>query len=227
MGSSITMDSDTTMDRLKGDGLMPGTTEPNDVLIDRYLNRQMSEAETDAFEQRLFEDEQLFVRVQLLDAFKSALAEQGATLMPPRKALPPTFHAWFQQPFSRMAAVLVVGLALQVGYGLVSTGDASSAIGVDSTFVLEATRGSSELSLKGAPPYLFQVDAGFNAADTAVSVSLRKVDGGELLSVPSLPVDASGWARVLYAEPLSGRYSLELVNADGSTLREYDLRIND
>jgi hypothetical protein len=207
---------------------MPGTPEQNDVLIDRYLNRQMSAAETEAFEQRLFDDEQLFVRVQLLDAFKTALAEQRAMLIPLRTTFTPTFPAWFQQPFSRMAALLVVGLGLQVGYGLVSTSDTGRAIGIDSTFVLEAMRGAMELSLDGSPPYLFQVDAGFDAADTSVSLALRSADGTALLNLATLPVDASGWARVLYAEPLSGRYALELTNAaDGSPLREYTLRIND
>lgn len=207
---------------------MPDTPEQNDILIDRYLNRQMSDAESDAFEQRLFEDEQLFVRVQLLDAFKTALAQQRSALDMPRRAFPLTFSAWVEQPFSRLAALLVLGLGLQFGYGVVSTGDARDAIGVDTTFVLEATRGANAITLDGAPPYLFQVDAGFEAADATVSLALRAADGAELLSIATLPVDANGWARFLYDEPLSGRYSLELANAgDGNTLREYELTIND
>ncbi|MDY6982365.1 MAG: hypothetical protein SV422_04705 [Pseudomonadota bacterium] len=207
---------------------MPGIPEQNDILIDRYLNRQMSDAESDAFEQRLFEDEQLFVRVQLLDAFKTALAQQRATLDPPRRTFPLTFSAWVEQPFSRIAALLVLGLGLQFGYGLVATDDAREAVGIDTTFVLEATRGANAVTLNGAPPYLFQVDAGFEAADAEIALALRAADGTELLNVAALPVDAGGWARFLYDEPLSGHYSLELANAaDGSALREFDLTIND
>lgn len=209
---------------------MPGTQEQNDILIDRYLNRQMSDAEADAFEQRLFEDEQLFVRVQLLDAFKTALREQRTSLQPPLNPLylrPQTFGAWFQQPLSRIAAVLVAGLGLHVGYGLVAGDDARHAVGIDTTFVLETTRGANALTLHGAPPYLFQVDAGLEAADADVSLALRTADGNELLRVATVPVDTSGWARFLYDEPLSGHYALELVDAAGNALRAYDLRIND
>lgn len=207
---------------------MPVTPEQNDILIDRYLNGQMSDAETDAFEQRLFEDEQLFLRVQLLDAFKTALAQQRAALDTAGRALPLNFAAWLQQPLSRVAALLVVGLGLQFGYGLMAVDEAGRAVGIDTTFVLESTRGANAVTLTGAPPYLFQVDAGYEAATTNVSVVLRGADGAELLRVATLPVDANGWARVLYDEPLSGHYALALSNAaDGSTLREYDLTIND
>lgn len=205
---------------------MPATQEQNDILIDRYLNRQMSDAEADAFEQRLFEDEQLFVRVQLLDAFKTALREQRDSLQVPLGPLPPTFGTWFRQPLSRIATVLVAALGLQFGYGLIARDGVQRAVGIDTTFVVEATRGANALTLNGAPPYLFQVDAGFAAADTEVSLTLRTANGDELLRVATVPVDASGWARFLYDEPLSGRYALELVNADGST-HAYDLRIND
>ncbi|MGV3590839.1 MAG: hypothetical protein ACO1PZ_04055 [Gammaproteobacteria bacterium] len=207
---------------------MPVTPEQNDILIDRYLNGQMNDAETDAFEQRLFEDEQLFLRVQLLDAFKASLIQQRATLDAASPALPLTFGAWLQQPLSRVTALLVVGLGLQFGYSLMAVNDASRAVGIDTTFLLESTRGANAMTLTGAPPYLFQVDAGYEAAATNVSVVLRSADDVELLRIATLPVDANGWARVLYDEPLSGRYALALSSAaDGRTLREYDLTIND
>lgn len=206
---------------------MPGNPEQNDMLIDRYLNRQMNDAEIDAFEQRMFEDEQLFMRVQLLDAFKTSLAQQHAALDRQTPALPRTFAAWMQQPLSRVAALLVVGLGLQSGYGLMTKADTRRAVGIDTTFVLEATRGANAITLTGAPPYLFQVDAGLEAAASPVSAVLRNADGEELLHIDTLPVDANGWARVLYGDPLSGRYSLELSNADGATLRDYALTIND
>ena len=207
---------------------MPGTPEQNDSLIDRYLNRQMNDAETEAFEQRLFEDEQLFLRVQLLDAFKTSLTQQRAALDTPRPALPLAFGAWLQQPLSRVAALLVVGLGVQLGYGLMTAGDARRAVGIDTTFVLESTRGANAMTLTGAPPYLFQVDAGYEAAARHVSVVLRSAGGVELLRIATLPVDANGWARVLYDEPLSGHYALVLSNAvDGQTLREFELTIND
>jgi hypothetical protein len=207
---------------------MPSTTEQKDALIDRYLNNKLNDVERAAFEIMMIEDSQLFTRVQLLDAMKRSLADESAALTGKRELLALPFRSWLQQPLSLAASVLVVGLGLQITYDAFTTSDvAQSGAGIDTVFLLEATRGGEQPSLSGAPPYLFQVDAGFGAAGAGVTVSLRNADGMELLNVAELQVDANGWARFLYDQPLSGAYTVELTQLDGTVAHSFDVTIND
>lgn len=202
---------------------MPDSAELRDALIDRYLNRQLNEAERDTFELMLLEDEQLFARVQLLDAFKQGLMHERAALRERRELLALPFRAWLQQPFSIAAAVLVCGLGLQLAWTSLAPHAAGSSA-IDTVFVLETTRGGGTPQLSGAPPYLFQVDAGSDAAGKRVAISLH--DGAtNLLRVESVPVDASGWARFVHSAPLAGSYTVE-VSGIGAP-RRYELRLND
>jgi hypothetical protein len=208
---------------------MPGTLEHKDGLIDRYLNNKLNDVERAAFEIMMLEDEQLFARVQLLDAFKNSLNDESSALTAKRELLALPFRAWLQQPLSLAASVLVVGLGLQLAYdAFIPDAAAPGALGIDSVVLLEATRGARRPELSGAPPYLFQVDAGFDAANTEVSVSLRSADGVELLRADALQVDPNGWARLVYDQPLSGDYTLELVvAAEPAVTRTFELTIND
>ncbi len=207
---------------------MPSTTEQKDALIDRYLNHKLSDVERAAFEIMMLEDSQLFSRVQLLDAFKRSLADESTTLTGKRELFALPFRSWLQQPLSLAASVLVIGLTLQVGYDSFSlSGNEQGGVGIDTVFVLERMRGTNQVVLSGAPPYLFQVDAGPNAAGAAVTVSLRAGDGMELLSVAELQVDANGWARFIYDQPLSGSYTVELTGLNGVAAQAFDVTITD
>lgn len=208
---------------------MHGTLEQRDALIDRYLNNKLNDVERAAFEIMMLEDEQLFGRVQLLDAFKNSLIEESASLTVKRELMALPFGAWLRQPLSLAASVLVLGLGLQVGYERFAareTEPAASAIG--SVFLLEATRGSNRPVLSGTPPYLFQIDAGPNTANAEVAVTLRDADGAELLNVDKLQVDANGWARVVFSQPLAGAYTLEVMPAaDYSAIQTFDITVSD
>jgi hypothetical protein len=211
---------------------MPGTTDiisVKDGLIDRYLNNALNDVERAAFELMMLEDEQLFARVQLLDSFKNSLIDERAALSVKRELLALPFRAWLQQPLSLAASVLVLGLGLQMVYATIATRSTlPAAVGIDSVFVLEATRGVQRPILSGAAPYLFQIDAGPDAANTPVAVTLRAADGAELLRVDDLQVDTNGWARVVFDQALAGDYTLELVgSADFSSIRTFDITIND
>ncbi len=213
---------------------MPSTIEQKDALIDRYLNHKLNDVERAAFEIMMIEDAQLFTRVQLLDALKRSLADESTALTGKRELFALPFRSWLQQPLSLAASVLVIGLGLQVTYDAFSTRDLASTrdlvqsgAGIDTVFLLEATRGAEQPTLSGAPPYLFQVDAGFGAAGAGVTVSLRAADGMELLNVAELQVDANGWARFLYDQPLSGAYTVELTQLDGAVAQTFEVTIND
>jgi hypothetical protein len=206
---------------------MPRTIEEQVGLIDRYLNNKLDDSERAAFEVMLLEDEQLFARVQLLDAFKNSLVEERAALQVARASIALPFRAWLQQPLSLAAAVLVAGLGLRVAYEEFSArGDAQVAAGIGAVFIVEATRGASQPVLSGEPPYLFQIDAGPNAANSTVAVVLRDAAGEELLHVENLPVDSSGWARVVFEQELAGAYTLELTAA-GAKVRSFPVTISD
>ena len=207
---------------------MPGTIEQRDGLIDRYLNNKLNDVERAAFEIMMLEDEQLFARVQLLDAFKNSLIEEREALGVKREFLALSFRSWLQQPLSLMAAVLVSGLGLQVVYDAVTAnGGAREGSGIGAVFLVEATRGTSQPVLSGVPPYLFQIDAGPDAANTTVAVALRDANGAELLHVEAVQVDANGWARVVFDQALAGTYTLELVPAGDSAIRTFDISVSD
>lgn len=207
---------------------MPSTMEQKDALIDRYLNNKLSDVERAAFEIMMLEDAQLFSRVQLLDAFKHSLADESAALTGKRELFALPFLSWLQQPLSLAVSVLVIGLTLQVAHDALSpAGNAQSGVGIDTVFLLEAMRGADQAALSGAPPYLFQVDAGPGAAGSAVTASLRTSDGRYLLTVAKLQVDANGWVRFIYDQPLSGGYTVELTGQDGATAQAFDLTITD
>lgn len=204
--------------------------DQRDGLIDRYLNNQLKEADLTAFELLMIEDEQLFARVQLLDAFKSSLHDEQAALTVRHKAMPLPFRAWLRQPMSLAASVLVLGLGLQMTYQSFATrGAEQSGGGIGAVFLLEATRGSAtQASFSGTAPYLFQIDAGPNAANLPVAVTVRDAGGAELLNVDNLQVDPNGWARVVFTENLAGAYTLELVPAaDRAAAQTFDIFVND
>lgn len=206
---------------------MPGTIEQRDGLIERYLNNKLDAVERAAFEVMMLEDAQLFARVQLLDAFKNSLGEERAALGVQPKFLAHTFRAWLREPLSLVALVLVAGLGLQVGYDAVTTKNAAQVgAGIGAVFLVEATRGSSQHVLSGTPPYLFQIDAGPGSANTVVAVALRDANGAELLHVPDVPVDANGWARIVFDQKLAGSYTLELVPA-GAPSRTFAITVSD
>lgn len=201
--------------------------EQEDGLIDRYLNNGLNDVERAAFEIMMLEDEQLFACVQMLDAFKSALVEESSAPGAQREFRVMSFRSWVQQPLSLVASVLVAGLGLQVGYDALTLNDATQAGGgIGSLFVIEATRGAGEVALSGTAPYLFQIDAGPDAANTAVAVTLRDAGGIELLSVEDLQVDTNGWARVVVEQTLTGAYTLELVSADAPAVRSFDISVH-
>ena len=140
---------------------MPGIAEPNDALIDRYLNDKLNDAERAAFEVMMLEDELLCARVQLLDAFKNSLSDERAALAVKLETPMRPFRVWLRQPLSLAASLVVLGLGLQIVYANFTARDAAPpATAIDTVFVLEATRGAEPPVLSGAPPYLFQVDAG-------------------------------------------------------------------
>ncbi len=205
---------------------MPGTIEQKDGLIDRYLNDKLNDVERAAFEIMMLEDEQLFARVQLLDAFKRSLIEESETLSVKREFLALSFRSWLQQPLSLVASVLVAGLGLQVGYDAITANDATQGSAIGAVFLVEATRGANRLALTGSAPYLFQIDAGPDAANTAVAVALRDANGAEVLRVEDLKVDANGWARVVFDGKLAGAYTLELVPADAA-IRSFDITVSE
>jgi hypothetical protein len=207
---------------------MPGTTEQTDGLIDRYLNNKLNDGERAAFEIMLLEDEQLFARVQLLDAFRSSLIDEQAALGARHEPRALPLRAWLQQPLSLAACVLVLGLGVQVGYDTISANEAAQrGGGIGTVLLVEGTRGASRLALSGAAPYLFQIDAGPDAANSLVAVALRDSTGDELLRVENLRVDANGWARVVFDQSLSGDYTLELVPAtDAATIRTFDITLS-
>ena len=193
---------------------MPDTMEQQDGLIDRYLNNKLDASECNAFELMMLDDERLFARVQLLDAFKNSLIEERAALSATREQLALPFRAWLRQPLSLVASVLLAALGLQLGYNTVATRDAApSSAAIGSLLLVEATRGAATTALSGEAPYLFQIDAGPNAANTDVNVSLRDAGGAELLHMNDVHVDGNGWARVVFNQPLSGPYTLELTSS--------------
>jgi hypothetical protein len=207
---------------------MAGTFEQKDGLIDRYLNNKLNDVERAAFEIMMLEDEQLFARVQLLDAFKRSLIEESAGLSVKREFLALSFRSWLQQPLSLVASVLVAGLGLQVGYDAITANEAAQRSGaIGAVLLVEATRGTNRLALAGKAPYLFQIDAGPDAANTAVAVALRDANGTELLRVEDLQVDANGWARIVFDQKLAGAYTLELVPADVSAIRTFDITVSE
>lgn len=207
---------------------MPGTAEQKDALIDRYLNSQLSDVERAAFEIMMIEDTQLFGRVQLLDAFKRSLADESAALKGKRELLALPFRSWLQQPLSLAASVLVAGLGLHVMYDAVTTREsAQGSMGIGAAFVLEATRGANNPVLSGVPPYLFQVDAGLASAGSKVAVSLRDNNGVELLRVAGLQVDANGWARLVFDQPLAGAYTVEVVGLDASATKTFNVTLTE
>jgi hypothetical protein len=208
---------------------MPGTTEQKDGLIDRYLNHKLNDVERAAFEIMMLEDEPLFARVQLLDAFKNSLIDEQAALGGKRELMALPFRAWLQQPLSLAASVLVLGLGMQMGYDALSSNEgARRGGGIGSVLLVEATRGAGGLALSGKAPYLFQIDAGPDAANSSVAVALRDNSGTELLRVDNLQVDANGWARVVFDQPLSGAYTLELVPAaDAAAVRTFAITVSD
>lgn len=207
---------------------MAGIAEQQDGLIDRYLNNRLDEADKTAFEIAMLEDEQLFARVQLLDAFKEALVDERAALKVPREQSDMPFRSWLQQPMSLLASVLVLGLGLQVGIeALNSEAPAPSARAIGSVLLVESTRGASRIAFSGEPPYLFQIDAGPGAANTTAAVTLRDADDAELLHVDALRVDSNGWARVVVDQALAGNYTLELVPAANATIRSFEITVSD
>lgn len=201
--------------------------EQRDGLIDRYLNDKLSAGERTAFELMLLEDPQLFERVQLLEAFKRSLADESAALTSKRELFALPFRAWLQQPLSLAASVLVTGLGLQVLYATFTQGGAAQGVGVGTVFVLEATRGSGQLALTGAAPYLFQIDAGPGAAGAEVAISLHEAGGAEVLAMDGLTVDANGWVRLVIRQPLAGAYTVELARPNAPGTQTFDLIIAD
>lgn len=207
---------------------MPGSHDHKDGLIDRYLNHRLSDAERAVFEQMLLEDEQLFARVQLLNAFKQSLNAESAALKVERARPALPFAAWLRQPPSLAAAALIVTLGAALAYEPRSSGAAAGALAIDSMFVLKALRDRPLPTLSGAPPYLFQVYAGPHAANAPVALTLSTAAGDELRRVEELPVDAHGWARVVFNEPLSGDYVLALAPlAHPEAVGTYAFTIND
>jgi hypothetical protein len=165
----------------------------------------------------------------LLDALKQSLIEERAALGAKPELLASPFRAWLRQPLSLAASVLVVGLGLQLGYATLTARDAAPRSGaIGSLLLVEATRGAETPALSGEPPYLFQIDAGPNAANTEFTLSLRDAGGSELMHVDELRADANGWARVVFDQPLAGAYTLTLApSSDAAAGRSFNIIVSD
>jgi hypothetical protein len=60
------------------------------------------------------------------------------------------------------------------------------------------------------------------------TLTLRAADGAELLRMDAVQVDANGWARLVFAQALSGNYTIELVSsASTASSQTFALTIND
>src|SRR5688500_13155017 len=139
----------------------------HEVQIDRYLNNQLNETDAASFEVLMMEDSVLFERVQLLDALKQGLiSEQEALLQdhvaPVQTAQRKTavilpFTAWFRQPMSLAASLLIAVLGVQTfNNGLLQPGQ-SDALPIGSLVLVEGTRNNTGATFTGPGPYLFQI----------------------------------------------------------------------
>lgn len=179
--------------------------------MDRYLNGLMDAREKADFEILMLEDESVFARVQLLDAFKRGLSgEQSVLKEKPEGAVILPFAAWVRQPLSLAASVLVAVLAVQSLYSGLGDETQPGSMAIGTVLLLEATRGAAPTQFSGSGPYLFQIDVGLGNQADSYAVTIRSVDNAPVLQTSGLRADVDGWVRLVFAQPLSGEYSVEL-----------------
>lgn len=188
------------------------TDEERDALIERWLGNKLGTAERAAFEIRLLEDPELLEQVQLAEALRVALVQEGPTLasaISTSNVLP--FRAWLRQPLSLAASVLVAALGVQLVYTGLSRAPEGSGIAVGSLLLLEATRGAAPPAFSGQAPYLFQIDSGFGNQAETFTVTVRDVTADTVvLAQDGLRADPDGWVRLLFVSAMSGEYVVDL-----------------
>jgi len=217
----------------------------NDLQIDRYLNNQMNAEEQTAFEIRLLGDPVLLEQLQLAEAFKQGLKEelkeelngglnreQQTLKSDPGRAKVVSIAAWFRQPLSMAASVLIAIMGLQMGLGLFpdSAPEGIRTLPIRSQVVLEGSRGSSSETLIGAGPYLFQIDAGPGTLADAFTLTFQDTVTGEILiQQHQLQPDQDGWIRLVVNEALPDTVQVALgwQDAEGNARASlYQLKVS-
>jgi hypothetical protein len=196
--------------------------EQQDMQITRYLREQLSAEEKAQFEIRMIEEPELLERVQFLEALQLGLKAEEKSLLedgdnaPASNVLP--FRRWLRQPLSLAASVLVAALGVNTVVNRPQTDSVPDAVPVGAVLLLETRRDVSLPTFTGAGPYLIQIDAGLGTQASTVDIALHDADGAVLLSQQDLNIDRDGWIRLLYTQPLSGEYRLDVETTDGATV---------
>ena len=213
----------------------------NDLQIDRYLNNQMNAEEQTAFEIRLLGEPVLLEQLQLAEAFKQGLkeelngelnGEQQTLKSDPGRGKVVSIAAWFRQPLSMAASVLIAVMGLQIGLGLFPAGapEGIRTLPIRSQVVLEGSRGSSSETLIGAGPYLFQIDAGPGTLADAFTLTFQDTVTGEILiQQHQLQPDQDGWIRLVVNEALPDTVQVALgwQDAEGNARASlYQLKVS-
>lgn len=196
------------------------TAHKHDTQILHYLANRMDAAEKTQFEVRMLEEPDLLERVQLLEAMQTTLREEESALLADDteqqfRVLP--FKYQFRQPLALAASVLVAVLGTYLLTGTPESASISGAVPVGSLVMLEARRDETIPAFTGPGPYLFQIDVGLDAQTDSVKLVLTESATGAVLARQEMvAVDAEGWSRLLYTQPLNGEYRMSAEAADGT-----------
>ncbi|MBU2098791.1 MAG: hypothetical protein KKD00_08510 [Gammaproteobacteria bacterium] len=200
---------------------MPSQDKSQEELIERYLQRRLSEEELVAFEIRMLEQPELFEAVQKTELMQTAFKSQPALPQHHSNVRYLPLTRWIQQPMSIAASLLLAVSLVMVANNYSSSapgGSMQSGLAVNSVVNIGQTRSTAEDIVLTSGVHLLQVDVGVSLIQEPYQLRMSSEDNRQVYNF-SVMADGNGIVRILTPDGLTGRYQLtaQQPGSDAST----------